>query len=228
MDPFTSTALIMGAGSMASGIMGSRSAGKKSSKYQKRAFKHDWNMMNARQKLLQPYMDVGTQALGGQAALLGLNGFDSQQSYIDQMEASPIFQALTDQGENAMLQNAAATGGLRGGNTQAALARFRPQILNQMIQQRFANLGSLGSQGLTAARSVAGDQANVAARQVQGLQNMGNIQASQAMGTANAVSSGINQFGQINMLKGLMGGGLGTGMNTQGMMSGPSGAMIFS
>ncbi len=219
---------IMAVGSMGAGIMGSRSAGKKSSKYQKREHRQARYMMEQRRKLLQPFMDAGTKALGAQSALLGLDGFDAQQGYIDQMQSSPIFQALQEQGESALLQNAAATGGLRGGNTQAALAQFRPQMLNQMIQQRFANLGQLGSQGLTAARTVSGDQANVAAQLGQGMRNMGNIQAAQSMGTANAIGQGLNQIGQMYALKGLMGSGLGTGMNTQGMLSGPSGHMIFS
>jgi len=54
-------------------------------------------------------------------------------------------------GTNSILQNASATGGLRGGNTQAALASFSPNLLAQTIQQQYQNLGGLTSVGQNAA-----------------------------------------------------------------------------
>lgn len=102
-------------------------------------------------KLLQPYVTAGTGALGAQQNLLGLGGVESQQQAIDALQNSATFQALSRQGENAILQNASATGGLRGGNTQAALAQFRPALLNQQIQQQLANLGGLTNIGQASA-----------------------------------------------------------------------------
>lgn len=102
-------------------------------------------------ELMAPYVTAGTGALGGQQALVGLGGAEAQQQAIAGLEGSPQFQALTQQGENAILQNAAATGGLRGGNVQAALAQFRPQVLSDLINQQYARLGGLSTMGQNAA-----------------------------------------------------------------------------
>jgi hypothetical protein len=120
---------------------------------------------DALQKLMAPYVAGGTSAFSQQQALLGLGGTEAQQQAISQIEKSPFFQAMAQQGENAMLQQAAATGGLRGGNMQAALAQFRPGLLNQMVQQRFANLGGLTQIG----------QASAAGQAAQGMQTAGAI-----------------------------------------------------
>lgn len=102
---------------------------------------------------LNAYAQAGQGALRGQQALAGLLSREDQGRAIESIQASPEFGALTQQGENAIRQNASATGGLRGGNIQAALAQFRPQILSQLINQRYAQLGGiagLGSQNLGA------------------------------------------------------------------------------
>jgi hypothetical protein len=102
-------------------------------------------------ELMAPYVTAGTGALGGQQALLGLGGAGAQQQAIAGIEGSPQFQAMTQQGEGAILQNAAATGGLRGGNVQAALAQFRPQLLSDLINQQYSRLGGLTAMGQNAA-----------------------------------------------------------------------------
>jgi hypothetical protein len=96
------------------------------------------------------------QALSQQAALAGLGGAASQRQAIGMVEQSPQMQALVQQGENALLQNASATGGLRGGNIQAALAQFRPQMLAGLIDQQYARLGGLTSTGIGAASELFG------------------------------------------------------------------------
>jgi hypothetical protein len=105
-------------------------------------------------RLLQPYTDVGVPALQQQMAALGLSGPESQQQYVSSQEQSPIFQALARQGEESILQQASATGGLRGGNVQGALAQFRPGLLNQFLTQRFQQLGGLTELGQQSAAGV--------------------------------------------------------------------------
>lgn len=116
--------------------------------------------------LLNPFVAAGQQALRAQGNIAGLNGAEAQQAAIAGIQSGPEFAALQQQGENAILQNASATGGLRGGNTQGALAQFRPALLAQLIQQQFANLGNLSNVGLNAATSTgnlgANSTANVA------------------------------------------------------------------
>lgn len=114
-------------------------------------------------KLFEPYVTAGTGALGEQQAILGLRGPEQQQRALINVEGSPYFQNIYRQGEEAMLQNASATGGLRGGNVQAALAKFRPQLLNQLVEQRFANLGGLTNIGqASVARQAAAGQESAA------------------------------------------------------------------
>lgn len=106
---------------------------------------------NALQELLAPYSEGGEQALSAQQALLGLSGTEAQQQAINQLEQSPAFASLVQQGEEALLQNASATGGLRGGDLQGALAQYRPQLLAQLVQNQFQNLSGLTSIGQNAA-----------------------------------------------------------------------------
>ena len=103
------------------------------------------------QKLLEPYVTGGTEAFKQQQALVGVQVPEAQQAAISAIEQGPAFQALTQQGENAILQNASATGGLRGGNVQAALAQFRPQMLSQLIEQQYGQLGGLAQFGQASA-----------------------------------------------------------------------------
>lgn len=103
------------------------------------------------QELLSPYVQAGSGALGQQQNLLGLNGNDQQAAAIQNLQQQPYFQSQMKLGENAILQNAAATGGMRGGNTQGALAYFRPSLLAQTIQQQLGNLGGLVNLGQNSA-----------------------------------------------------------------------------
>ena len=81
---------------------------------------------DAIQKLLAPYVAAGTPALEAQQAFLGLQGPEAERAAIERIRGGETFQALAGQGEEALLQRASATGGLRGGNIQGALAQFRP------------------------------------------------------------------------------------------------------
>ena len=107
-------------------------------------------------ELMNPYVTQGVTALASQSDLLGLNGVDAQLTAINNIESSPLFQAQVQAGEEAILQNASATGGLRGGNIQGALAQYRPQMLQQAIQNQYANLGGLTQLGQASAAGQAG------------------------------------------------------------------------
>jgi hypothetical protein len=117
-------------------------------------------------ELMSPYLAVGAPALTGQQALIGLQGPEAEQAAIDRLTGGSTFQELSRQGEEAILSRASATGGLRGGNVQQALAQFRPQLLSELIEQQYGRLGGLASMGQSAAagQAAAGQQtgANVA------------------------------------------------------------------
>lgn len=160
---------------------------------------------DALQRVLSPFVNAGTGALGAQQALLGLDGGDAQQQAIAALQDSPQFQALTQQGENAILQNASATGGLRGGNVQSALAQFRPQLLAQLINDQYSKLGGLSSLGQNAAAGVGN----------AGIQTGGNIaQLLQQGGAAQAgakLAAGNKQANVFNQVAGMAGNFFGGG-----------------
>lgn len=155
-------------------------------------------------KLLAPYVQAGNTAIGQQGNLIGLGGNAAQQSAIQQLQNSPFFTSQLQAGQNAILQNASATGGLRGGNVQAALGQFAPSLLAQTIQNQFGNLGSLTSIGQNAAAGVGNAGANAANQNTALLQSIGNSQASGALaqgqaniGLANSAMGALGAFGQL-------------------------------
>lgn len=100
---------------------------------------------------LNPTIIAGNDALSSMRGLIGLNGAGEQQGAIDALRASPLFQSLFDTGRDTILGSASATGGLRGGNVNAALSDFGRNTLAQVLQQQLSNLGGLQGQGLRAA-----------------------------------------------------------------------------
>jgi len=156
---------------------------------------------DAVKELLSPYVQAGNKSLSAQGDLVGINGVDAQASAIKALEASPQFAALTQQGESAILQNASATGGLRGGNTQAALMQFRPQMLAQTINDQYARLGGLTSIGQNAAAGTGNAGMQTGNNIAQLLQMQGAAQAGGALavgkahaGYANAIQQGLGMY----------------------------------
>jgi hypothetical protein len=188
---------------------------------------------DAIQKLLQPYSEAGTGALAQQQALLGLGTPGAQQQAITALQGSPQFQALQQQGENAILQNAAATGGLRGGNVQAALAQFRPALLSSLIEQQYGRLGGLTSLGQNAAAGVGNAGMSTGSNIATLLGRQGQAQAGGILGQQSALTKGIGEaFGGIQRAGGfgqLFGGGFGgSGFQGGGQVNPISGEFMGS
>ena len=138
---------------------------------------------------MQPYMDSGVVSEDMQRSLLGMNGNAAQQYAITQIKNSSQFDALNRQGQDALLQNSAATGGLRGGNTQAALAQFSPNLLQSLINDQYAKLSGMTSVGENAA-AFTGNAGMSSANSISGtLGNSANAQSSTYGNSANAISA---------------------------------------
>jgi hypothetical protein len=152
-------------------------------------------------QLLSPYVNAGEKSLGSQQDLIGLNGNDAQRAAIQALEGSAQFTSLTQQGENAILQNASATGGLRGGNTQNALAQFRPQLLAQLINDQYGKLGGITSLGQNAAAGTGNAGMATGNAVTSLLQQQGAAQAGAELATGKAnsqmASSVSNAFGKV-------------------------------
>lgn len=147
------------------------------------------------QKLLAPFIAAGGGALTGQMAIAGASGPAAQKSAISTIEASPEFAALTKQGENAILANASATGGLRGGNVQGALQLFRPQLLSQLIQQQYERLGGLTALGQASATGQAAAAQQTGANISGLLTQQGQALAGGAIAQGNATAGFLNGIG---------------------------------
>lgn len=154
------------------------------------------------QEVLKPFVDPGASAIGAQATLAGLGGPEEEAAAIEAIRAGPEFEALTRTGEEAILQNVSATGGLRGGNVQAALAQFRPQILSQLINQRFGRLGQISQLGQSSAAGV-GAGAIQTGRDISQFQlERGRVGAEGALGRGTVQA---NLFGDISDVFGQFG-----------------------
>lgn len=155
-------------------------------------------------QLMSPYVTAGTGSLAAQQGLIGLQGPEQQAQLIAALSSSPQMAEYTRQGENAILQNASATGGLRGGNTQAALAQFRPALLNQLIEQQYSKLGGMtqigqaaaagqAAQGMSTGSNIANLLAQQGSAQAGGILAAGNQQAN-SFGSAMKIGSTIAGF----------------------------------
>lgn len=95
---------------------------------------------------------ISTAAQQRLAGIYGLpGGTGNQQGVIDRAMQSPIYNAIMatrDFGEDAILRNAAATGGLRSGNVQNNLYQYNQQLGANALAEAYAQQLS-GLQGLS-------------------------------------------------------------------------------
>lgn len=188
-DPITG--LVVGGASLIGGQMQARSA-RQAAQTQAGAAQAGIDEQRAQfervQQLLSPYTQAGEGSLQGQQALLGLLGPEAERQAIAGIEGSPTFGALARQGEEAILQRASATGGLRGGNVQAALAQFRPAMLQSLIEKQYANLAGLTTLGQRSAAGLggAGTEMGVNVANLYGQQGQATAGGQLATGQANA------------------------------------------
>jgi hypothetical protein len=191
----TAAAIALGVGALGSAGIGAMSASKAGKIQAQAAEAGTAEQRAAREemrRLLEPYVAAGGPALEAQMGALGLRGAEAQQAYVSEQEQSPIYQALARQQEEALLQNASATGGLRGGNVQGALAQFRPALLNQFLTQQYDRLGGMTTLGQNAAAGV-GSAGMQSAGAIAGLLGeAGAARAGSALGVGQALSGPFN------------------------------------
>ena len=137
----------------------------------------------------QPLLEAQQFGLSGLMDYYGGN----QQGVVDAAMQSPYYTSMLAQGEEAVLRNAAATGGLRSGNAQQALATNSQNVLNSAIGQQLSGLQTLS-----------GFQPNTT-----GIANMtsgiGSTLAQGQLGAAQAQQTGL---GNVMSLGGSLLGGL--------------------
>ncbi len=130
---------------------------------------------------------------------------DPQQAAIERLKAMPGFQSQYGIGVDTVLQNASATGGVRGGNVNNTLAQFGSGLLAQVIQQQLGNLGGIIGFGSNAASQGAQLGQQNANAQSELLIGKGNANATRAAAPYQAAVSVLQGLGQA------FGGGFGGG-----------------
>lgn len=155
------------------------------------------------QQNLEPFLQAAEEALLQQQAIAGLGDPETQQALIAQIQASPEYQETLAAGQEAILQGAAAGGGLRGGNVQRDLARFGQTALSSAIGQHYGRLGGLAGQGGSLGLGLGGLGAQTATAIQGGFGQLGSQAVQQA-----ALEAQQKQ-GFVNTLAGL--GGLFSG-----------------
>tara|TARA_R100000544_G_scaffold36425_1_gene24722 strand:+ start:2564 stop:3316 length:753 start_codon:yes stop_codon:yes gene_type:complete len=132
-------------------------------------------------RLDAPLVDYRNQALGGLSNYY-MGGPEGQQSFYDNAMQSPAYQNLINTGEQAVLRNAAATGGLRSGAVQPALAQNSQNVLQGLVNQNLMGLQGFANPNL--------NTGNIA-------QMYGNIGNTQAEGATAANQYKQNQMGNL-------------------------------
>lgn len=145
--------------------------------------------------LLQPYVTAGTGALGAYQGLSGLNGAAAQQAEIAALQGSPQFGFLAKQGEDAILANASATGGIRGGNAQHALADSRTALLTSLIDKQLGRYGGVASMGQSSAVGVGNQAMAMGNNNAQLMQQAGAAQAGGVVAGSNAITNALGGIG---------------------------------
>lgn len=179
------------------------------------------------QGFMAPYYVGGTQALGQEGALLGLQGQDAANKAMATYQQSPGYQWQLGQGLRAVDAGAAAgvrQPGVRSGATIKAEEAYGQGLAQQDFGNYYTRLNQLAGMGQSAGTSLANLGTWGAAQDVQAGQNLvgtisgqTNQATAQAVGAANAQSS---LYGDA--AKGL-GGTVNTLFNTPGFQSAVSG-----
>ena len=212
-DPITG--VVVAGSQLIGGAMQSRAAGRAAdaqSEAAQRGIEEQRRQFDAVRELLKPYVDVGLPALEQQQALIGLGGPEAQRQAISALESSELFQARARQGEEALLQSASATGGLRGGNIQGALGQFRPAMLQAEIDRQYGRLAGLTTLGQQSAAGVGTAGIQTGAR-ISGLEgDIGSAQAGGELASGRALSGVFNLPAQfLGLQYGMKGGTPGFG-----------------
>lgn len=189
------TAAISAGASILGGIAGGKGASK-AAKVQAAAYQKGIDEQSREFGITQqneaPYLQAGNGGLSAYLGLLGLGpqGATGQQSAIDQLKTSPLFTSLMSNGTSSILANAAATGGLRGGNTQDALSRLGVDTLSNVIQNQLSNYGSLINTGQAAVAGQAAAGQNYA-------NSVSDLYGKQGGAQANAAAAPYAAFQQV-------------------------------
>lgn len=170
-------------------------------------------------------------ALSNLQGLLGSNGANGVLTTpfsAAQYQQSPGYQWQLSQGTQAVMNNAAAMGGINSGNTLQALTQYGQGLANQDYYQaanQYSNwqnqvygmLSGLSNTGVNAAGGTAGLGADVANQVGNNLMSAGSALSAGQIAQGNALGNSLSSLGSLAQYAYMNGGsGLGSGFNGTG------------
>lgn len=167
---------------------------------------------------LTPFREAGTQALEEQRALLGLGGREAQEAAFGRFTDSPGQAFLRQRGEQALIRQHAAIGGLGGGRVREALQQQGISVAQQELQGQLARLSMMSEAG----RGAIGTGAGVASQIGQQLGQIGQAQAGGILGAQQARAQTASQLAGVGL--GAMAGGGLLGKKAETAFGGSAGA----
>lgn len=211
LDCFVAAAVVAGVtgvgSAIAGGISSSKAAGAQSAAAQQAATLQQQQYQQNRTDQ-QPYMQAGQGALNTitQDQANG-TGFAKQFNMSD-FYNDPGYKFQLQQGQNAINNSSAATGGVLNGGTLKALSQYTSGLANQTYgdaynrylansQQQYGQLFNVAQLGENATSTLGNQGVTSANNAGNYLTQAGNAKAAGDVGVGNAISSGINSAGLL-------------------------------
>lgn len=141
--------------------------------------------------LQAPYREAGYGAVTG---LQGLLDPTQRADMLNQYYAGPEYAMMSKQLEEQQLRNMAATGNLRGGVGQNAMAGIAPALGMDYLSNRQGLLTGLANMGMGAAAQGSAQSNALGQNIAQAQYNMGQVRSNQAITNANLMS---DMFGSL-------------------------------
>ncbi|TCK87359.1 hypothetical protein [Paraburkholderia sp. BL9I2N2] len=191
---------------VASSAMAANQAGKANASQQQAAqsqLQLAQQQYDNQQQQISPYLAAGQTGLTDYGDLLGANGNDAQNAAIGGIKNGAQYQGLMQTGNENILANASATGGLRGSNTSNTLANTSIGTLNGLITQRLAGYGQLMTNGQNAVNGLQAASKVYQQNSDQAWQNSANAYSQYDTALSNSFKSGLGSITQgINAFAG--------------------------
>jgi hypothetical protein len=143
--------------------------------------------LKSTERLPQALREGALTGLGSEYGLtLGANGkfVSDGKSIVQRAEDSPFYQTMVQRGEEGVLRNASATGGLRSGNTNEALASVNQNALMASYANQLSGLQGM-AQLPSNANNIAGSMAGIGQTYAQGMTAQANFGAQQSQNNFN-------------------------------------------
>lgn len=190
-------ALAIGGASIASAVIGADAADRASDRQANaaaNALAVQERIYNQNQANFKPYLDVGKGATYtlGQMYGIGQDGSTGGTQDYSKFYDSPDYKFAQEQGSLGLDRYLNAKGMALSGGALKDVAQFNQGLATQQFGNYYGRLMQLSQLGSGAASASAGNGANFAAQMGNSIQGIGQAQASGIVGSANAITGGIN------------------------------------